>query len=109
MADLDKVIEWLEKCVLCEEPYCNLCPYHEHTACKHFLMRDALELMKAYAKTDEEKQAERKQKRREWQAKYRESHRQQAYQATKAWRKNNPEKLREQKKRYREKRKQLGR
>ena len=49
MADMDKVIEWLGKCVLCEEPYCNLCPYHEHTACKHFLMRDALELLKQYS------------------------------------------------------------
>ena len=47
MADLEKVIEWLGKCVLCEEPYCNLCPYHEHTACKHFIMRDALELLKS--------------------------------------------------------------
>ena len=78
------------------------------TSYSAIVLNDALELLKAYAKTEEEKQAERKQKRREWQAKYRESHRQQAYQTTKEWRKNNPEKVREQRKRYRERQKQLG-
>ena len=53
-------------------------------------------------KSEEEKQADRNQKRREWQAKYRETHRQQAYQTTKEWRKNNPDKVKAQRARYRE-------
>ena len=72
-------------------------------------VQGAIDLLKEYSKTEEEKQAERKQKRREWQAKYRETHRQQAYQTTKEWRKNNPDKVKEQRKRYRERQKQLGR
>ena len=110
MAELGKVIKGLEKCL---NP--NLNCYHDDIDCPYAtdcwlsdslptrpLKEDALELLKAYAKTEEEKQAERKQKRREWQAKYRESHRQQAYQNTKKWRKNNPDKVKEQRVRRRE-------
>ena len=53
-------------------------------------------------KCDLERMASGQQKRREWQKQYRESHREQAYQTTKEWRKKNPEKWKAQKARYRE-------
>jgi len=66
------------------------------------IIKEQAEQIERFTKTEEQKQAERKQKRREWQAKYRESHRQQAYQTTKEWRKNNPDKVKAQRARYRE-------
>ena len=109
MADAEKVIKALELCASgCDD---NGCVYLEEQnnrgglavcRCVDLMARDALELLKAYAKTEEQKQAERKQKRREWQAKYRESHKEHARQTLKEWRKNNPDKVKAQKARYRE-------
>lgn len=74
---------------------------------------DALELLKSQqaeierlTKPEKEKQAERKRKRLEYNRKYKETHRQQAYQTTKEWRKNNPEKWKAQQARYRAKQRQ---
>lgn len=57
-------------------------------------------------KTEEERKQEAKQRRSEYNRKYRETHRERAYQELKEWRKNNPEKWKAQKAREREKKKQ---
>ena len=82
------------------------CPYGDcKTGCLVTLIDDALKLLKEQAKTKEDRQEEQKQKRREYQKKYRIAHKGKAYQTTKEWRKNNPEKWKAQQERWREKRK----
>lgn len=39
------VIECIEHCVG-SDPYCGICQYGVHVACKSFLLRDVLELLK---------------------------------------------------------------
>ena len=62
-------------------------------------LMDAITLLRE----PEEKAEQRKQKKREWQKAYRESHKEQRLEAQREWRKKNPEKWHEQKKRWRKK------
>ena len=55
MSDTGNVVRWLEQCVF-EGDTCVSCPYKQHTACKFFLMRDALDLIK-----NQQKELERNQ------------------------------------------------
>lgn len=114
MADSNEVMNGLD---LCEGhgSNCTLeeCPYYGTRLCVQDLHSDALALLKSQqaeierlTKPEEEKQAERKRKRLEYNRKYKEAHRQQAYQTTKEWRKNNPDKWKAQQARYREKQRQ---
>lgn len=45
MINRNEVIEWLKNCVY-DMPYCDECPYNDHIACKHFLMKDVIVLLK---------------------------------------------------------------
>ena len=45
MDKLNETIKEIENCIG-DNPYCTLCKYHEHIACKSFLLKNALELLK---------------------------------------------------------------
>ena len=62
-------------------------------------LMDAITLLRE----PEEKAEQRKQKKREWQKAYRDSHKERALETQREWRKRNPEKWHEQQKRWREK------
>ena len=116
MADVEKVKQGLkahtDECAwVCNEN----CPYYDPSeyGCCDKLTADALSVIEELqaeierlTKLEEEKQAERKRKKLEYNRKYRETHREQAYQKLKEWRKNNPEKWKAQKAREREKQRQ---
>lgn len=108
MADLNKVINGLKRCLICDtsviasaegqKAYID-CEYTVGLYCdRNRLLRDALELLKS----KEEKQLESKQRRLEYCKQYRESHKEHARQTLNEWRKKNPEKVKAQKARARE-------
>lgn len=43
MADADKILEKLKFCI--ESGVCICCEYKDFTACKHFLLRDAIKVI----------------------------------------------------------------
>lgn len=43
MADADKILEKLKVCI--ESGLCFYCEYKDNTACRHFLLRDAIKVI----------------------------------------------------------------